>query len=308
MTLKQSLHTGTARAVFAQPVGRALMARGAQIVFSPEDDGGAAPAEASAETPTAEAPEGGAAPEAGAEGETPAGEASAGETAPEEPKKPKSPVSQLQGRVGHLTKTLHEKDEALAEANRRTQALEALLAAAGKTPGADDPKPTPAPAATGPAPGTPEFQKLVLTEAEKVAAHNAFVADCNTIFDKGLEKHGESFKEGVANLNALGLMDPNLIQAAMATGAAPEVLNALGQDVDEAQRIASLPPARMGVELANLANKLSAPKDPKQISKVPAPITPVGSSSRAEPDVYDPNLSDADYIARRKQMGARWAQ
>jgi hypothetical protein len=54
--------------------------------------------------------------------------------APEEPKKPKSPVAQLQGRVGHLTKTIHQKDEALGEAQKQIDAYKALLAAQGRAP------------------------------------------------------------------------------------------------------------------------------------------------------------------------------
>lgn len=170
----------------------------------------------------------------------------------EEPKKPKSPVAQLQGRVGHLTKQLHEKDADLNAERSRREALEALFAAQGKKPdGSDAPAPKPATSSATLTKGSPEWNEAVNAEAKHIVAGQAFTAQCNAIFDEGAKKHGDTFKEGVANLNALGLMDANLVNAAIATGAAPDVLNALGSDVDEAQRIAALQPVQMGVELAD---------------------------------------------------------
>lgn len=263
---------------------------------------------APAENLTPEAPEAAQPAELAAEGaEAASGAAEGAETPPEEPKKPKSPVAQLQGRVGHLTKTLHEKDSALTQAQQEIETYKALLAAQGKLPEGEA-APAARPAVTTPAPGTPEFQQLVLTEAQKVASQQAFTRDCNAIYDTGLQKHGDAFKEAVANLGALDLMTPTLVQAAMATGSAPEVINALGSDVDEAARIAALPPAAMGVELARLASKLQAPKEQRQISRAPAPIEPVGGSTVQNLDVYDPGLSDEEYYRRRAAQGARFVR
>lgn len=299
MSLKHTLFTGAA-----------LMTRGPMITFSPDgEEGGGEPAPA--EIPAAEAPEGAAAPEGQAEGEKPAGEASEGEAKPEgeEPKKPKSPVAQLQGRVGHLTKQLHEKDGELLAERQRREALEALFAAQGKNPdGTDAPAPKPAAPSATLTKGSPEWNEAVKEEARKVAAQESFNAQCNAIFDEGAKKHGDAFKDGVATLNALGLMDANLVNAAIATGAAPDVLNALGSDTEEAQRIAGLQPVQMGVELAKLASRLSASKAAPQVSRAPAPITPLGGSVKGDADIYDPKLSDEEYYARRKAMGAKFVR
>jgi hypothetical protein len=272
---------------------------------------GAQPETAAPETAEISAAEAAAAPaaiEAPEEGVEGAAEAPEGAETPTEAPKKKSPVAQLQGRVGHLTKTLHERDGALAEKDRQIEAYKALLEGRGGTADPDDPAPArPLPSQISqPAPGTPEFDQLVLTEAQKVAARDAFNRDCNAIFEDGSKKHGEAFKEAVANLNALGFMDPGLVQAAMATGAAADVINALGEDVDEAQRIAALPPVQKGVELAKLAAKISAPAAGPQISRMPAPITPVGGTAQASNDVYDPGLSDEEYYRRRAASGAKY--
>jgi hypothetical protein len=284
------------------------MARGAQVAYSPDDDGGgAAPADPSAaDPPSAEAAAADPAPTGQDGGDPPAGEAPAPAAEPEEPKKPKSPVAQLQGRVGHLTKTLHEKDAELTSERQRREALEALLAASGKT---DPETPAPAPAHSSTLTrGSAEWQEAVRAEAKQLAAVEAFNKQCNDIFAQGVEKHGDTFKEAAATLNALGMMDANLVQAAIATGAAAEVINALGSDVDEAQRITALPPVAMAVELTKLATKLSGPKESRQVSRAPAPINPVGGAAKPEVDIYDPKISMDEYVARRKAQGSPWAR
>lgn len=264
---------------------------------------------APAEKPAAEAPEAAQAAETPTEGaEAAEARPEPEETAPEPERKPKSPIAQLQGRVGHLTKTIHQKDEALTEANRQIDAYRALLSAQGKLPEADEGVAAPAGSGARPAPGSAEFDQLVMSEAQKVAAQREFDTQCNAIAETGKEKYGAAFEEGVANLNALGLLNVPVVQAAIATGAAPDVINALGADVDEAARIAGLGPVQMGVELAKLALKLQSPKDAKQVSRAPAPIKPVGGAATVETDVYDPNLSMEEYIRRRKAQGSRWAK
>jgi hypothetical protein len=186
--------------------------------------------------------------------------------------------------------------------------MEALFAAQGKNPdGSDAPAPKPATPSGTLTKGSPEWNEAVKAEARQIAQAEAFATQCNTIFDEGTKKHGAAFEDGVKTLNALGLMDANLVNAAIATGAAPDVLNALGSDVEEAQRLAALPPVQMAVELTRLATKLGT-KDPKQISRAPAPISPVGSTARGEVDIADPNLSMDEYVARRKAMGSKWAK
>lgn len=264
-----------------------------------------APAPEHAQNAPADAPQG---PDVAAEGDQSPGEApQAQQEASEPPKKPKSPVAQLQGRVGHLTKTLHEKDTALGEAQRQIEAYRALLEAQGRAADADSAAPA-RPQAQGPLPGTPEYQAQLREEARRLAQQEAFTEASNRVFDEGVQKHGETFKEGVANLNALGIMSPEVVHAAIATGQAADVLNALGSDVDEAARIAALSPVQMGVEMAKLAAKLQAPKEARQVSRAPAPITPVSGANQANLDVYDPNISMEEYVRRRKAMGSRWAK
>jgi hypothetical protein len=255
------------------------------------------------EIPAAEAPEAAPAAEPPEGGEPAAAEAPELGAEPEEPKKPKSPVAQLQGRVGHLTKSLHEKDASLAEKDRQLEAYKALLEGQGKTVPEGEAAPRSAPAADA-----PDFATAVQTEARRIAADERFTADCNSIFEAGEKAHGEEFKEAVTNLNVLGLMQPALVEAAMVTDAPADVIHYLGSDVDEAARIMALPPIRMAAELVKLSGKLAAPKTGVQVSRAPAPIEPVGGAVKAELDISDPNLPMAEYVARRKAQGSRWAR
>lgn len=270
----------------------------APVVETPEIPAADAPQAEGPTTPADDPPEGSAEPAAGDLGPEPAA-----------PKK--SPVAQLQGRVGHLTKTLHEKDADIADKDRQLAAYKALLEGTGKTTPEGEAAPTAAPAvATAqPLPGTAEFKALVNTEAQKVAAAQKFTADCNSIFEAGEKAHGEDFKEAVTNLNALGLMSEQVVEAAMATGSAADVLHFLGTDVDEAARITSLSPIHMAAELTKLAGKISVREAP-EISKTPAPIRPVGGAVNPEIDIA--NLAKSDdmnaYAAARKKQGSRWAR
>jgi len=318
MTLKHPLIAGASRSMFARPLSSPLMLRGPMVPFSPEDEGAAAEAPAAeAETPVAEAPEAVAAAEAAETPEEAAPEAPENpEPAPEgedpRERKQKSTIKKLGERVEGLGVQIKHRDERLAEKDRQLEAYQRLLAAQGIPVEGSEAAPTHP--TTAPAPGTPEFDRLVDERATQKAAQARFTADCNAIFDDGMAKHGDTFKESLANLNVLGLMNEQVVDAALATGAAADILNYLGSDVDEAARITALPPVRMAVELTKVAAKLATKPDAPQISRAPAPIAPVGGqTTTVEADIYDKRLNSGDrvspeYAARRAAMGASWAR
>lgn len=239
-------------------------------------------------------------------------EAEAEETpAPEEGKKAKRTAEEvLKGRVGHLTKTLSAKDAAIAAAEARAEAAEALLAATGRAPVIDGETPP----AERPAPAAPPANGRTYTQAEfdeqvrQRTVADAFNKQADAMYDAGKTKFPD-WKESVELLNATGIMTPTLLEAAMATDAGAEVIHHLGNDLDEAQRVLSLPPIRMAAELAKMASKLTAPtKVP--VSSAPAPIKPVGGAVNPQVDLS--RVADTDdmsaYVAARSKQGSRWAQ
>lgn len=252
------------------------------------DQGGAAP------EPVIETQEPAADPAASTETPAPEGaEAEAGEAAPQ-PEAPKHKVPQsVQKRIDKLSYDAKSAQERAEAAEARAQALEALLTAQGGDVPAPDAKPS--------------TQTDIEKAAAELLARQTFDQKCNDTFAKGSEAFGkEGFSESLGMLQALGVMSVDFLQAALETAAPEKVLHTLGQDPDEAVRIASLPPIRQAIELDRMATKLAAPAKP-QISKVPAPINPLDGSGKGAPDIYDPNLPDEDYYKiREKERAARF--
>lgn len=260
-----------------------------------------APAPAPEPAPAAP-PEGAQAAPEGGEAEAAQNEGGDQNQAPEAPKK-KSPVAQLQGRVGHLTKTVHEKDDVIRNKDAEIEAYRRLLASSGQ---GDSPAPA-APTLTPPAPAGDDFDRRVNERAHAIAAEQSFTAECNRVFEQGVKDFGPEFKEAVTNLNSLGLADKTMIDAALATGEAAKVLHFLGGDTEEAERVAALNPIQRAAEMTRLAIRLAAPAA-RSTSAAPAPIKPIGGAAKATDDVYDPGLSMQEYAARRARAGSPWAR
>lgn len=85
----------------------------------------------------------------------------------------------------------------------------------------------------------------------------------------------------------------------------PQVLYHLSKHPDDAERIADLSPLRQVAELGKLETKLSAPV--KKPSNAPAPPNPLNSGKTASSGITG-NESQAEYEAKRKAQGARWAR
>jgi cell division protein FtsB len=141
--------------------------------------------------------------------------------------------------------------------------------------------------------------KLAQEEAGKIAAWNTFTGNLNSAIAEGQKEFGaEKFDASVAALRALhDQTDPDvaakylsMLQAVLDTGAAPKLIAALGEDPDEAARILSLTPTKMGVELGKLAFR-----DAEGVSGAPKPVTPITGVGRTHVAIAaeDPERSDS---------------
>lgn len=131
-----------------------------------------------------------------------------------------------------------------------------------------------------------------------MVAEQRFAEQCNQVYSKGKTEF-QDFDVAIANLQMVGI-SRDFLELATSSDAGAKLLHHLGTDLDEAARIASLPPVQMAREMTRLEFKLSQPTAPKPVSNAPAPITPLGSS--ASKDVGDPSrLSDAEWYARRQK-------
>jgi len=170
-----------------------------------------------------------------------------------------------------------------------------------------------------PSPPAPDFREAVKAEAAALAAEERFTAQCAAVANAGKETFGEdAFNRAILSLTStIDRTDleevsayRGLIEAAISTGEAPRLIHLLGSDPNEAARIMSLPPVRMGIELAKLAMT-----QPDSISRAPKPAgVPRGSGGGSAPhtaiDPADPERSDrlttTEWMARREADQNRW--
>lgn len=168
------------------------------------------------------------------------------------------------------------------EAKREIEALRAQLARIQSGEAA------PAPA--------DDVQTLVQKEAARLVAERTFDETCNKVYADGV-KEFKDFDNAVSNLQLVGV-GRDFLELATTSDAGAKLLHHLGSHLDEAERIASLPPVQMARELTRLEFKLTQKPGPKPVSNAPAPIAPI-SGSKGGTGGYDPAMSDAEYAKFR---------
>lgn len=137
----------------------------------------------------------------------------------------------------------------------------------------------------------------IRAEAKRLIQQEKFDADCNKVFDAGKTEFPD-WDSSLRTFQMLGGAPAEFLEAVTAMDGGHKVLHHLGQNPEEAERLLSLPPLRMALELARLETKVGQ-ATPKPVSNAPAPITPVGGKSApVEPEEF---ASTADYIAWKKR-------
>lgn len=224
--------------------------------------------------------------------------------APEPPAPPPGPAvpQAVFDRIDGLTKRAKTAEELLI-ANGIDPKTGLRIAAPQAQPAPlPTPQFTPAPQ---PAP-TPSFDpNAIETRAQQLANERAFATQCNTIEAAGSGAHVD-FKVRVAQLGQLGVLSPSLINASVELGDAHEVLYALGADLNEATRIAALPPEQQGIALYRFDAKR---KEQAQARISQAPVPPgvaVGTPAPITSDIPLPQDKSDDWFAKReKQIGLK---
>jgi hypothetical protein len=206
-------------------------------------------------------------PETGKEQE--AENAQSSETEGEQPQPKRTPW--FQTRIDELVREKWDQ-------KRRADAAEQELALFRQTQASNGQQP-PAEGQTR-APTQAEIDRLATERAKQIAAEQRFNEACNSVYEQGKGSHAD-FDEAVRGIGMLtgGAPPREFLDAVTALPDGSEVYYQLGKNLDEAARIMSLSPVRMAVELAKLSGKPARAK-----SNAPAPISPVGGTTRGEPD------------------------
>lgn len=228
------------------------------------------------------------------------------------------PAERFDAVVADKYKAIRETDAANARTLLAEQELTALRSRQSAAPA---PEPSPV-AASMP----------TMAELDAMANQRAMQIDfnkrCNESVSLGRKTYAD-FNEKIAQLSAIApstdsqgrpVLPQTLVEAALETGKAHDVLYALANDSIEADRIMSLPPMKQAIEITRLADKLaSADTDPDadednvvaqaeaaRVSAAPRPIRPkIGSGvgqSNKNPSLDDPKLSTEDWMKIREKQ------
>lgn len=147
-------------------------------------------------------------------------------------------------------------------------------------------------------------------EAEKRAnvkmAERQFANACDKLFKEAV-KVDKGFKAKIDNLaSEVSAIPGAMIGILEDLDNGGEVLSNLANDEDEYERIISLNPVKMGIELDRLSNKLveaKKKKTVKEISKVPVPIETVNGTRQANGEITQADVKDMDvYVAKRRRQ------
>lgn len=205
-------------------------------------------------------------------------------------------------RLGQLSREKHEL-------NRRLQELEARINN-GQPAGTPAPsgEPAAAPAAMNGHGGAPMNNDQVQQAAAQMLAVQTFNKNCTDLYNKGKEEV-PGFEQSIENFKMLGGLEQHLplVEAVTALPGGHKVLAHLGQNLEEAMRVTSLPPMQMVMEIARLEQKLGqAPAAPRP-SNAPAPINPltsVAAPAAPGPDDKGKFKDQVEYRAWRKAQRA----
>lgn len=192
-------------------------------------------------------------------------------------------------RLATLTRQRQEAERRAALAERRAaeaEAREAVLRTG-------QPAPT---SAAQPGPND-ELQARFDAAVQDEAARRQFDADCNVIYTKGTEQFPD-FTTRIQQFQKIGGLQPEMVQVALELGNPHEVLYQLATDLDEAARIAELPPLRMATALTKFVEGKERAKV-RQVSKASEPITPLtGTAAPAEKSPEQ--MTTAEWMVWRK--------
>lgn len=183
----------------------------------------------------------------------------------------KDPNAWALKRIGALTAKSHEAERrataSAGEAERYRLLVEQMRA--GETPDINQPG------------KEPNIDELVSQRATEIAQQQQIAERGQSVSKVGAEEYPD-FMKAVTTLDALGITGDQ-VQSLLGMDDAHKVIYSLGKNPEEALRILSLPPLQQGRELERLALKAGQPAA-KAVSKAPAPITPVDSSTTVEKD------------------------
>lgn len=214
----------------------------------------------------------------------------------------------VQRRINELTAKRYEAERSAAADRAARVAAESraaeLLAQISNKPAVD-----PA-AANSTALTEQEIERRAEEKAVQMSQAAAFNKACDEIVATGKKDFATTWDEAVRNLGMVGAIgqgsNPAFLETAIELKNPAAILNHLGKNLEEAERIAKLPPTKMAMEMARVEALLNAPTPAPvlpPVSQAPAPVIPVGGAAKpGTPDISDPNVSSSDWFELRAKQ------
>lgn len=207
------------------------------------------------------------------------------------------PVKKEKGIQKRMEALTADKYKARSEAEALRKQNEALLLQLAAAKANNDPDKTVVP--------TAEIEALANAKAKDIAAQlsaeTMFNNRIEDIWQNGVKEYTD-FSLAVENIKLLGETFQNALPIiAETTKDAHKVIHHLSQNLDESNRILSLPPIRLAAEIARLEASLNKPAPPKQISNAAKPITTVSGTKPAAKDfdASDTSISTEQWMKNR---------
>lgn len=141
-----------------------------------------------------------------------------------------------------------------------------------------------------------QLQQEINNRAMQLAQQQVVNQKSNDIYQLGVKQYGREFDESVRSMNdAFGQnVMPVVLDTIVDMPDAHRLIQHLGDNPDIADRLASLPPHKLGAALEREAAKLTAPK---KVSQAPKPIRPIQTQQTNEPELDYEKMS-MDQLAK----------
>lgn len=228
-----------------------------------------------------------------------------------DPAKPTDPAQTTQQdwaikRINEITAKRYEAERGMESEKKLRLAAEdkarELLAQMGKAPSAEPVKPGLT---------EEEVERRAQEKATVIAQARVFNEACDAVAATGKKEFGDAWQTDLNNLALVGALGKDVpttfLETVIELKNSHKVLHHLAGNMEEAARIAKLPPQRMALEMARIEAQINTPPAPPPapaISNAPMPVIPIGGQAKVTPgNLDDPNLAADDWYAlRAKQL------
>lgn len=209
-------------------------------------------------------------------------------------------------RIGELSRKGAEKDERLKTTEAELAVYKAMAEKQSGTASTDE-TPNPNATVTTGVPTQAEIREMVATEAAKIVAQQTYQQKAQTWLQNGKSEF-KDFDDKCNVVAALGAGDkPEFMQIVTDLPDGHKIVAHMADNPEETQRILSLSPLSMAVEIAKMSATVSNKPIPKlAVSNAPAPARTVDGIAKTNDEISgDEDMKDFAAKWRKKEAAKK---